>query len=88
MRRATGGAFARVGLLGNPSDGYGGKAIAMALENFRARAVIEPCDDFELVADDAHRLVLPTVAGVRHCEGRWSHTANVSAQSSSGWHWA
>ena len=70
MRRATGRAFARAGLLGNPSDGYGGKAIAMALANFRATAAIEPCDRFELVADDTHRLVLPTVADAT---GPFSH---------------
>jgi glucuronokinase len=27
---------ARIGLLGNPSDGYGGKTIAVSLENFWA----------------------------------------------------
>ena len=31
VKRASGRAFARAGLLGNPSDGYGGKAIAVAL---------------------------------------------------------
>lgn len=70
MRRVTGRAFARAGLLGNPSDGYGGKAIAMVLENFRAQASIEPCDHFELVADDTHRLVLPTLGDVT---GPFSH---------------
>jgi glucuronokinase len=42
-------AHARAGLLGNPSDGYGGKAIAVALADFRARVSIEPADRFELV---------------------------------------
>ncbi|MEE2674531.1 MAG: GHMP kinase, partial [Myxococcota bacterium] len=41
-------AHARVGLLGNPSDGYGGKAIALAIENFRALVTIEASDRFEL----------------------------------------
>ena len=33
---ASGHAFPRVGLLGNPSDIYGGKALAFAFDNFRA----------------------------------------------------
>ena len=41
-------AHARLGLLGNPSDGYGGKAIACAIENFRACVRIEAADRFEL----------------------------------------
>ena len=41
-------ACARVGLLGNPSDGYGGKAIALGLTNFRARVRLSPADAFEL----------------------------------------
>jgi glucuronokinase len=28
--------FARIGLLGNPSDGYDGKCIALSLENYFA----------------------------------------------------
>ncbi len=40
---------ARAGLLGNPSDGYGGKAIALALADFRARVRVEPCARFELL---------------------------------------
>ena len=34
--------FARVGLLGNPSDGYGGKTLAVTVENFYAEAWITP----------------------------------------------
>ena len=52
MRTASGRAFARVGLLGNPSDGYGGKTLAFALGDFRARARIEPCDRVEIIAAD------------------------------------
>jgi glucuronokinase len=33
-------AHARAGLLGNPSDGYFGKIIAISVKNFSARAVI------------------------------------------------
>jgi glucuronokinase len=37
MRAATGEAPARAALLGNPSDGYGGHVVALALANFSAR---------------------------------------------------
>ena len=42
MQRVMGVAHARAGLLGNPSDGYGGKAIALCLAGFRARVYVEP----------------------------------------------
>ena len=34
-------AYARAGLLGNPSDGYYGKIIAISIKNFAARVVLE-----------------------------------------------
>ncbi len=52
VRTASGRAFARVGLLGNPSDGYGGKVLAFTLRDFRARARIEPSDRVEIIAAD------------------------------------
>ena len=48
LRRASGIAYARVGLLGNPSDGYCGQAIAFSLCNFRARVAIESSYRFAL----------------------------------------
>ncbi len=62
MKAACGRAFARAGLLGNPSDGYGGKAIAMTLENFNATATVAPCERLELVAGGGRRLVMATPA--------------------------
>jgi len=44
----VGTAFARAGLLGNPSDAYGGKAIAFSVCNFSARVTIEPWDRIEI----------------------------------------
>ena len=35
-------AYARAGLLGNPSDGYYGKTISLLMRNFRARVVLYP----------------------------------------------
>ena len=41
MTVIEGTAFARAGLLGNPSDGYGGKVLAAAVRNFAARVRLE-----------------------------------------------
>ncbi len=42
-------AYARAGLVGNPSDGYNGRTISLAIENFWAEAVLYEWDDLELV---------------------------------------
>lgn len=41
-------AYARAGLLGNPSDGYFGKTIALSLRNFRARTLLYPSARLEI----------------------------------------
>ncbi|MEJ7609369.1 MAG: hypothetical protein WKF37_24620 [Bryobacteraceae bacterium] len=41
-------AYARAGLLGNPSDGYYGKTIALMVRNFRARVLLYPSARLEL----------------------------------------
>ena len=46
---------ARVGLLGNPSDGYGGRTLGLAVTRFQATVEIEPADHLEIVELDADR---------------------------------
>ncbi len=41
-------AFARAGLLGNPSDGYFGKTIAFTIENFVSRTLLYPSRRIEI----------------------------------------
>src|SRR5687768_13627195 len=41
-------AYARAGLLGNPSDGYFGKTIALTVRNFRARVLLYPSARLEI----------------------------------------
>jgi len=43
-------AFARAGLLGNPSDGYFGKVIAVSIKNFRARVSLENSRDLRIIS--------------------------------------
>jgi glucuronokinase len=42
-------AFARAGLVGNPSDGYHGKTISIIVRNFRAQVVLYEWEDLEIV---------------------------------------
>ncbi len=59
-RSEEGIAYARAGLLGNPSDVYGGKVIALSVTNFRARAVIEPAASFAILPGESDMLTFPT----------------------------
>ena len=43
-------AFARAGLLGNPSDGYFGKIIAISVKNFSAEVSLEETEELKIVA--------------------------------------
>jgi len=54
---AVGRAFPRVGLLGNPSDGYGGKVIAISIasEGY-AEVVATPFDKFVVSPNEQHEL--------------------------------
>lgn len=42
-------AYARAGLIGNPSDGYQGKTISFTLRNYWARVVLYPWDRLEIL---------------------------------------
>jgi glucuronokinase len=42
-------AYARAGLLGNPSDGYNGKTISIIVRNFRAEVVLYEWDSVDIV---------------------------------------
>ncbi|MFO0807763.1 MAG: hypothetical protein U0746_03995 [Gemmataceae bacterium] len=42
-------AYARTGLVGNPSDGYNGRTISLIVKNYWAEAVLYEWDDLELV---------------------------------------
>lgn len=43
-------AYARAGLIGNPSDGYGGKTIAFTMQNYRAEVSLHEWPVLEIVA--------------------------------------
>ena len=57
-------AHARAGLLGNPSDGYYGKAISFLVRNFRARVRLYPGDRVEISPAQADLAVFKTLGGL------------------------
>ncbi len=63
-------AYARAGLLGNPSDGYFGKTIAFLVRNFRARVLLYPSARLEITASKADMPVFENLEDL-HTSTRW-----------------
>ncbi len=55
-------AYARAGLLGNPSDGYFGKTISFLVRNFRARVLLYPSARLEIKPSKADTPVFENLA--------------------------
>jgi glucuronokinase len=55
-------AYARAGLLGNPSDGYFGKTISLLVKNFRARVILYPSARLEIKLSKADLPVFDSLA--------------------------
>jgi glucuronokinase len=67
---ARGSAQARAALLGNPSDGFGGKTISVTLPQFAAEATVRPAERLEILCDDPDGARLVGAAVTRltgHC---------------------
>jgi galactokinase/mevalonate kinase-like predicted kinase len=62
-----GSAFARVALAGNPSDGYGGRTLAVVIRDFAAHAEAEPAEEDELAVpgEGGEALMRATLARFR-----------------------
>jgi len=63
-------AYARAGLLGNPSDGYFGKTIALIVRNFRARVLLYPSARLEIKASKADMPVFDSLEDL-YATTRW-----------------
>ncbi len=63
-------AYARAGLLGNPSDGYYGKTIALIARNFRARVLLYPSARLEIKPSKADMPVFESLDDL-HATTRW-----------------
>ena len=77
LRRGLGAAPARAALAGNPSDGYGGAVLAVAVEQWLAEAWAEPASgphptpSSEVVAATLERFDRDLVPGARNTAVRW-----------------
>ena len=63
-------AYARAGLLGNPSDGYFGKTIALLVKNFRARVLLYPSSRLEIMPSKADMPIFENLDDL-YCTTRW-----------------
>jgi glucuronokinase len=63
-------AYARAGLLGNPSDGYYGKTIALLVRNFRARVLLYPSARLEIRPSKADMPIFESLEDL-HAVTRW-----------------
>jgi glucuronokinase len=63
-------AYARAGLLGNPSDGYYGKTIAVIARNFRARVLLYPSSRLEIKPSKADMPVFESLDDL-YATTRW-----------------
>ena len=63
-------AYARAGLLGNPSDGYYGKTISFLVRNFRARVLLHPSARLEIRASKADMPVFESLDDL-YATTRW-----------------
>jgi len=58
-------AFARAGLIGNPSDGYFGKTISIVLRNFQAEVTLYESPELEIVPHGRDRSVFGSMDALR-----------------------
>ena len=63
-------AYARAGLLGNPSDGYFGKTIALLARNFRARVLLYPSARLEIKPSKADTPIFESLEDL-YATTRW-----------------
>lgn len=63
-------AYARAGLLGNPSDGYYGKTLAYLVRNFRARVLLYPSARLEIKPGRADMPIFESMADLYQAT-RW-----------------
>ncbi len=63
-------AYARAGVLGNPSDGYFGRTIAVTIKDFRSRVVLMPSDRLEIRLSTADTPIWDNLEAMR-ASTRW-----------------
>lgn len=85
-------AYARAGLVGNPSDGYFGKTLSMIVRNFAAEVTLYEWDQLEVVAsqkdrsrfDSLEELVRDVACTATTAASAWSRPRSRSLPSTAG----
>lgn len=70
-------AFARAGLLGNPSDGYYGKCVALLVRNFSATITCSESPELRIVPGPRDRLKFDSLADLAHQIDRLGYYGGV-----------
>jgi glucuronokinase len=65
--------FARAGFLGNPSDGYFGKTISIAFENFAARVALEQADMIRIITPENELNAYDCIEDLAHQIGLYGY---------------
>lgn len=74
MKTITTHAHPRIGLLGNPSDLYGGRVLGFTFSGFMAQVQLDPCERIELHGSDE----------ILHCSAQAPLAAELSASAGRG----
>lgn len=59
-------AFARAGLVGNPSDGYGGRTISLIVKDFCAEVVLYEWEELEIILSQDDRSRFQSISELQH----------------------
>lgn len=59
-------AFARAGLIGNPSDGYHGRTMSLIVRNYWAEVVLYEWEDLEIILSQEDRSRFGSIAELQH----------------------
>jgi glucuronokinase len=70
-------AYARAGLVGNPSDGYHGKTISFIVKNFAARVTLEPSEQIEIVPNQRDHSAFHNLQHLRDDVGLFGYYGGV-----------
>jgi glucuronokinase len=66
-------AYARAGLIGNPSDGYYGRTIAFIVGNFSAEVTLYESPELEIVPTTRDHFVFPSIGGLAEDVRKFGH---------------
>ena len=72
-------AFPRAGLVGNPSDGYFGKTIALAFSNYRAEVILYESPELEILPNTRDHSRFASLTALARDVGLYGYYGGSSA---------